>query len=180
MRYTIDNHMNESLSFRTILTKVTFVMASVATLMLNSTCFVLGLTLDTFILAQVLVKCYFEAFVALSRSSRIFCQNRTPICQTGPSGFDRLALTLFLLDSQLYYGIFLCKQSTFSEEKIEALCNPKHIGRIHGVGSQMSWKHGFLKDSTSYKKRDRYMKTLEEKIEEKVNTLFENRFMTFI
>jgi hypothetical protein len=40
----------------------------------------------------------------------------------------------------------------------------------------MLWKHGFLKDSTSYKKRDRYKKTLEEK----VNTLFENRFMAFI
>jgi hypothetical protein len=37
-----------------------------------------------------------------------------------------------------------------------------------------------LKDSTSYKKCDRYKKTLEEKIEEKVNTLFENRFMAFI
>jgi hypothetical protein len=44
----------------------------------------------------------------------------------------------------------------------------------------MSWKYGFLKDSTSYKKRDMYKKTLEEKIEEKVNTLFENRFMAFI
>jgi hypothetical protein len=44
----------------------------------------------------------------------------------------------------------------------------------------MSWKHGFLKDSTSYKKHDWYKKTLEEKIEEKVNTLFENKFMTFI
>jgi hypothetical protein len=44
----------------------------------------------------------------------------------------------------------------------------------------MSWKHGFLKDSTSYKKCDRYKKILEEKIEEKVNTLFENRFMEFI
>jgi hypothetical protein len=33
-----------------------------------------------------------------------------------------------------------------------------------------------LKDSTNYKKRDRYKKTLEEK----VNTLFENRFMAFI
>jgi hypothetical protein len=42
------------------------------------------------------------------------------------------------------------------------------------------WKHGFPKDSTRYKKRDRYKKTLEEKIKEKVNTLFENRFMTFI
>jgi hypothetical protein len=44
----------------------------------------------------------------------------------------------------------------------------------------MSWKHGFPKESTTYKKCDRYNKTLEEKIEEKVNTLFENRFMAFI
>jgi hypothetical protein len=44
----------------------------------------------------------------------------------------------------------------------------------------MPWKYGFLKDSTSYKKRDRYKKNLEEKIEEKVNTLFDNRFMVFI
>jgi CRISPR/Cas system-associated exonuclease Cas4 (RecB family) len=58
----------------------------------------------------------------------------------------------------------------------EALGNPKHTGRIRGVGSHMSWKHGFLKDSTSYKKHDSYKKTLEEK----VNTLFENRFMVFI
>jgi hypothetical protein len=58
--------------------------------------------------------------------------------------------------------------------------NSEHTGRIHGVGSQMPWKHGFLKDCTSYKKCDRYKKTLEEKIKEKVNTLFENRFMAFI
>jgi CRISPR/Cas system-associated exonuclease Cas4 (RecB family) len=44
----------------------------------------------------------------------------------------------------------------------------------------MSWKHGFPKDSTSYKKRDRYKKTLKEKIEEKVNKLFKNRFMAFM
>jgi hypothetical protein len=62
----------------------------------------------------------------------------------------------------------------------EALDNPEHTGRIRGVGSQMSWKHGFLKDSTSYKKHDRYKKSLEEKIEDKVNILFENRFMVFI
>jgi hypothetical protein len=61
----IDNILNESLSFRTILTKVTFVMASVASLMLDSTCFVLRLPLGTFILAHVLVKCHLEAFVAL-------------------------------------------------------------------------------------------------------------------
>jgi hypothetical protein len=44
----------------------------------------------------------------------------------------------------------------------------------------MSWKHGFLKDSTSSKKHDSYKKTLEEKIEEKVNMLFEIMFITFI
>ncbi len=66
MKYIIiDNLMNESLSFRTILTKVTFVTASVASLMLDSTCFVLGLPLGTFILVHVLVKCHLEAFVAL-------------------------------------------------------------------------------------------------------------------
>jgi hypothetical protein len=40
----------------------------------------------------------------------------------------------------------------------------------------MSWKDGFLKISTSYKKRDMYKKILEEKI----NTLFENKCMAFI
>jgi hypothetical protein len=75
-------------------------------------------------------------------------------------------------------GLF---QSDMENDQLkEALGNPKHTGRIHSVGSQMSWKHGFLKDSTSYKKCDRYKKTIEEKIDEKVNTLFENGFMTFI
>jgi hypothetical protein len=75
-------------------------------------------------------------------------------------------------------GIF---QSDRENDQLkEALGNPEHTGCIHGVGSQMPWKHGFLKDSTSYKKRDRYKKTLEEKIEEKVNTFFKNRFMVFI
>jgi hypothetical protein len=65
--------MNESLSFRAFLTKVTFVMASVVNLMLDPTCFVLGLPLDTFILTHVIIKCHLEGFVALSRSSGIFC-----------------------------------------------------------------------------------------------------------
>ena len=57
MRYiNFDNLMNESLSFRTILTNVTFVTASVACLILDYTCFVLGLPLGTFILAHVHVK----------------------------------------------------------------------------------------------------------------------------
>jgi hypothetical protein len=57
--------MNKSLSFRAIITKVTFVMVSVASLILDSTCFILGLPLGTFILAHVFVKCHLEAFVAL-------------------------------------------------------------------------------------------------------------------
>jgi hypothetical protein len=66
VRYIIIvNLMNESLSFRTILTKVAFVTAGIASLRLDSTYFVLGLPLGTFILAHVLVKCHFEAFVAL-------------------------------------------------------------------------------------------------------------------
>jgi hypothetical protein len=62
----------------------------------------------------------------------------------------------------------------------EALGNPEHTGHIRSIGSQMPWKHGFPKHSTSYKKGDSYKKTLEEKIEDKVNMLFENRFMAFI
>jgi hypothetical protein len=54
MRYIfIDNLTNKSLSFRTILTKVTFVMTSVASLMFDFTCFINGLSLDTFILDHV-------------------------------------------------------------------------------------------------------------------------------
>jgi hypothetical protein len=74
MRYIfIDNLTNKSLSFRTILTKVTFVTISVASLIFDSTCFVLGLSLGTFILTHVFVKCHLEVFVALSKSSKIFC-----------------------------------------------------------------------------------------------------------
>jgi hypothetical protein len=74
MRYiNFDNLMNESLSFRTILSKVTFVMTSVAYLMLDPTCFVLRMPFGTFIIPHVLVKCHLEAFVALPRSSEIFC-----------------------------------------------------------------------------------------------------------
>jgi hypothetical protein len=48
MRYIIiDNLINENLSFRTILTKVTFVTISVASLMLDSTCFALRLPIGT-------------------------------------------------------------------------------------------------------------------------------------
>jgi hypothetical protein len=71
-------------------------------------------------------------------------------------------------------GLF---QSDRENDQLNAtLNNLEHTGCICGVGSQMPWKHDFLKDSTSYKKHDRYKKTLKEK----VNMLFENRFMPFI
>jgi hypothetical protein len=77
MRYiNFDNLMNESLSFRTILTKVTFVTASVAYLMLDPTCFVPGMPLGTFILPHVIVKCHLEVFVVLPWSSEFFWLNR--------------------------------------------------------------------------------------------------------
>jgi hypothetical protein len=110
--------MNENLYFRTILTYVTFVTVGVARLMHDSTYFIFVLPLGTFILAYVLIKCHFEAFVALSRSSEFFCRNQilrfAPVCKIGQSGFDKLALMLLLFDSQLYYGLFY-KQSTFSK-----------------------------------------------------------------
>jgi hypothetical protein len=70
--------------------------------------------------------------------------------------------------------------ATVKQKALQVLGNPKHTGRIYGVGSQMSWKHGFPKDSTSYNKHDRYKKSLQEKIEDKFNMPFENRFMAFI
>jgi hypothetical protein len=51
----LDNFMNERLSFRIILTKMIFIMVSGVSLMLDSTCFIPGLPLGTFILANVLV-----------------------------------------------------------------------------------------------------------------------------
>jgi hypothetical protein len=41
-----------------------------------------------------------------------------------------------------------------------ALDNPEHTRHIRGISSQMSWKHGFPKNFTSYKKRDKYKKHL--------------------
>jgi hypothetical protein len=91
MRYIdFDNLMNESLSFTTILTKVTFVTTSVAYLMHDPTCFVFLMPLGTFILSHVLLP-----------------KPDTPVCQTGQSSFNRLALKLLFLDKQLYCVFFL-------------------------------------------------------------------------
>jgi hypothetical protein len=67
MRYIIiDNLMNEILSFRIILTKINFVTPNVASLIIDSTRFVLGLPFGIFILTHVLVKCHLKAFITLS------------------------------------------------------------------------------------------------------------------
>jgi hypothetical protein len=75
MRYIIiGNLMNESLSFRTILTKVTFFTTSVASLILDPICFIFGFLFDTSTLAHEPLKCHFEAFIALSRDSKFFAK----------------------------------------------------------------------------------------------------------
>jgi hypothetical protein len=65
-----------SLSFRIILTNVTFVTTSVASLILDSSCFVFGFPFSASTLGHVSLKCCFEVFVALSSGSEIFCRNR--------------------------------------------------------------------------------------------------------
>jgi hypothetical protein len=61
-----------------------------------------------------------------------------------------------------------------------ALNNAKHTGCIHGVASQVPWKIGFPKDAQSYKKRDRYKRNLEDAVEEKINSMFETRFRSYM
>jgi hypothetical protein len=60
------------------------------------------------------------------------------------------------------------------------LSNVEHTERIHGVASQMSWKVGFPNDAWSYKKRDRYKRNIEDAIEEKINSMFETKFRSYI
>jgi hypothetical protein len=61
-----------------------------------------------------------------------------------------------------------------------ALDNAEHIGRIRDVSSQMFWKIGFPNDAWSYKKRHRYKRNLEDVIEEKMNTIFETKFRSYM
>jgi hypothetical protein len=44
----------------------------------------------------------------------------------------------------------------------------------------MPWKIGFPNDAWSYKKRDRYKRNIEDAIEEKMNTMFETKFMSYM
>jgi hypothetical protein len=61
-----------------------------------------------------------------------------------------------------------------------ALGNAEHTGRIHGVASQMSWKVGFSNDAWSYKKHDRHKRNFENAIEEKMNSMFETKFRSYM
>jgi hypothetical protein len=61
-----------------------------------------------------------------------------------------------------------------------ALGNAKHTGCIHGIASQMPWKVDFPNDAWSYKKRDRYKRNLEDAIDEKINSMFETKFRSYI
>jgi hypothetical protein len=61
-----------------------------------------------------------------------------------------------------------------------ALGNAKHTRRIRGVASQMLWKVGFPNDTWSYKKPDRYKRKLEDLIEEKINSMFETKFRSYM
>jgi hypothetical protein len=60
------------------------------------------------------------------------------------------------------------------------LGNAEHTGCICCAASQMSWKIGFPNDAWSYKKHDRYKRNLEDVIEEKVNTMFETKFGSYM
>jgi hypothetical protein len=61
-----------------------------------------------------------------------------------------------------------------------ALDNAKHTGRIRGVASQMQWKVGFPNDAWSYKKHDRYKRNLDDAIGEKINSMFETKFRSYM
>jgi hypothetical protein len=61
-----------------------------------------------------------------------------------------------------------------------ALGNAEHTRCIRGVASQMPWKVGFLNDAWSYKKRDRYKRNLEDAIEEKMNSIFDTKFRSYM
>jgi hypothetical protein len=61
-----------------------------------------------------------------------------------------------------------------------ALGNAEHTGHIRDIASQMSLKISFPNDAWSYKKRDRYKRNLEDAIEEKMNTMFETKFRSYM
>jgi hypothetical protein len=60
------------------------------------------------------------------------------------------------------------------------LDNVEHKEHICGIASQMPWKIGSPNDAWSYKKCDRYKRNLEDAIEEKMNTMFETKFRSYM
>jgi hypothetical protein len=61
-----------------------------------------------------------------------------------------------------------------------ALGNAEHTKRIRGISSQMPWKVGFPNVAWSYKKHDRCKRNLEVAIEEKMNSMFETKFRSYM
>jgi hypothetical protein len=61
-----------------------------------------------------------------------------------------------------------------------ALGSTEHTRRICVITSQMPWKIGFPNDAWNDKKRDRYKRNLEDVIEEKMNTMFEAKFRSYM
>jgi hypothetical protein len=59
-------------------------------------------------------------------------------------------------------------------------CNAKHTRCICGIASQVPWKIGFSNDASSYKKCDRYKRNFADTIEEKMNTIFESMFRSYM
>jgi hypothetical protein len=74
----------------------------------------------------------------------------------------------------------LFKSDRENDALSRALGNVEHAGHIRGVASQMPWKIGFPNDAWSYKKCDRYKGNLEDTIEEKMNTMFETKFRSYM
>jgi hypothetical protein len=75
-------------------------------------------------------------------------------------------------------GLF--KSDRENDVLIGALGSAEHTGHICGIVSQMPWKIGFPNDAWSYKKHDRYKRNLEDAIEEKINTMFETKFRSYM
>jgi hypothetical protein len=75
-------------------------------------------------------------------------------------------------------GLF--KSSRENDILSGALGNAEHTGRIRGIASQMPWKVGFPIDAWSYKKHDRCKRNLEDAIQEKMNSMFETKYRSYL
>jgi hypothetical protein len=82
------------------------------------------------------------------------------------------------LNAKKRLGLF--KSNSENNVLSGALGNIEHIGRIRGVASQMPWKISFPNDAWNYKKRDRYKRNFEGVIKNKMNTMFETKFRSYM